>query len=121
MEQVFAVLPCNGMDKSAGCVAREIALQFVEKGCHLICPVLCGASSARYSKIAEAYPLLVIDGCTMRCASKLAAKKGLKAVKRINVADFAQAEDFSLNPSLRLGETELDFARKIVRSFEKND
>ena len=57
----------------------------------------------------------------MRCASKLAAKKGLKTIKRINVADFARAEDFSLNPSLRLGETELDFACKIVRSFEKND
>lgn len=118
MEKIYAVLPCNGMDKSAGCVAREIALRLTEQGSHLICPVLCGASAARYARIAEAHPLLVVDGCTMRCASKLAAKKGLKAAKRINVADEARAKDISLCASLRIGAAEQAFADAILATLE---
>lgn len=118
MDQIYAVLPCNGMDKSAGCVAREIALQLTERGCHLICPVLCGASAARYAKAAEAHPLLVVDGCTMRCASKLAAKKGFKIARRVNVADAARAGDVALNPSLRLGPDELALAEAIIAGLD---
>lgn len=118
MDQIYAVLPCNGMDKSAGCVAREIALRLAERGCSLICPVLCGASAARYAKVAEAHPLLVVDGCTMRCASKLAAKKGLKAARRVNVADEARAGNMALNPSLRLGPGELALAEAIVAGLD---
>lgn len=119
MDSVYAVLPCNGMDKSAGCVAREIALRLTEGGSHLICPVLCGTSAARYAKIAEAHPLLVVDGCTMRCASKLAARKGLKVSARINVADEARAADFSISPSLRLGAEDLAFVDAILEKLSR--
>lgn len=119
MNEIYAVLPCNGMDKSAGCVAREIALKLADRGSHLICPVLCGASAARYAKVAQAHPLLVVDGCTMRCASKLAAKKGLKAARRINVADEARARNISLSPSLRLGPAETAFAEAILEKLEQ--
>lgn len=117
MNEVYAVLPCNGIDKSAGCVAREIALKLAERGSHLICPVLCGASAARYAKVAQAHPLLVVDGCTMRCASKLAAKKGLKAARRINVADEARAGNISLSPSLRIGPAETALAEAILEKL----
>lgn len=117
MDSVYAVLPCNGLDKSAGCVAREIALRLTEQGSRLICPVLCGASAARYARIAEAHPLLVVDGCTMRCASKLAARKGLRVSCRINVADEARAAGFSLAPTLRLREEDRAFAEAVLENF----
>ena len=34
------VLPCNGLDKEAGALAREAALKLVEEGAALVCPVL---------------------------------------------------------------------------------
>lgn len=117
MENLYAVLPCNGMDKSAGCVAREIALKLAEQGSHLICPVLCSTSAARYDKIAQAHPLLVVDGCTMRCASKLAARKGLKVAKRVNVADEARTRNLSLCASLRIGAAEIALADEILEQL----
>lgn len=120
MNETYAVLPCNGMDKSAGCVAREIALKLAEQGSHLICPVLCGASAARYVKVAQAHPLLVVDGCTMRCASKLAAKKGLKPARRVNVADEARAGNISLSPGLRLGPAEIALADAILEKLDRD-
>lgn len=110
---MYQVLPCNGLDKAAGCVAREAALILQEAGCRLICPVLCSTSrGARYA--GGEWPLLVIDGCTMRCASKLAAKRGLHVDKRLNVADEARERGLSLCPSLRLGAAEIALANDLA-------
>lgn len=44
------VLPCNGLDKEAGALSREIALALTDKGGGLICPVLYQRSPSRYGK-----------------------------------------------------------------------
>lgn len=89
MAESYAVLPCNGLDKCAGCVAGEIAKQIVTQrpGSEMICPVFYRVAPKRYDKLAGELPLLVIDGCGTRCASKLAAEKGLKIAEKLNVAD----------------------------------
>ena len=115
MNKPYAVLPCNGLDKCAGCISKEIALILSEKnGSEIICPVLYRVSDARYSKIAHEKPLLVIDGCATRCASKLAAEKNLKIAEKINVTDEAKAAGITITQSLRLGENELRLAEIIV-------
>ncbi|MGB9803773.1 glycine cleavage system protein GcvH [Desulfofundulus sp.] len=115
MANSYAVLPCNGLDKSAGCIAREIALLVAERSeSELLCPVFYRISDARYNKIANEKPLLVIDGCSTRCASKLAAEKGLKIAKKITVAEEAKKRNVTLGKSLRLGEAELALASEIA-------
>ncbi len=120
MNKSFAVLPCNGLDKCAGCVAGEIALQLAEKSeSEIICPVLLRVADARYKKMAEEKPLLVVDGCATRCASKLAAEKGLKVAGKVTVTEEAKTRGIGLGDSLRLGEKELELARQIAAELLK--
>ncbi|MDR0311417.1 MAG: glycine cleavage system protein H [Acidobacteriota bacterium] len=103
MDKSYAVLPCNGLDKCAGSVTREIALRLLKKtDSKIICPVFFRVSDSRYGKLAQEKPLLVLDGCATRCASKLAAEKGLKIDERINVSDMAKEENIALGLDLTL-------------------
>jgi len=115
MSKRFAILPCNGLDKGAGCISREIALNLVEKSeSEIICPVLYRVADARYNKMAQEKPLLVIDGCKTRCASKLASEKGLKVTAKITVTDEAKTRGVDLGDSLRLGENDVKLAEMVA-------
>ena len=105
MGKKFAVLPCNGLDKCAGCVTREIAIRLSEKtDSEIICPVFYRVADARYNRLVQENPLLILDGCATRCASKLAAEKGLKIAERLNVSDLAKEESIALGSGLNLTE-----------------
>lgn len=120
MSKSYAVLPCNGLDKCAGCLAREIALNLAENSDReIICPVLYRVADARYNKLAGEKPLLVIDGCNTRCASKLAAEKSLKVAQKINVTEEAKSRGVSIGGSLRPNEDELRFARTVADDLLK--
>jgi glycine cleavage system H protein len=122
MAKSYAVLPCNGLDKSAGCVAREIALKIVESSeSELICPVFYRVSDARYNKVAGEKPLLVVDGCSTRCASKLAAEKGLKIAGKVNVSEEAKKRGADLGKSLRLDEAGLALAEALAGELLRED
>ncbi len=84
----WAVLPCNGLDKEAGALAREIALHITRDTGNLICPVLYGRNPSCYERELAGGPLLVIDGCKTGCASKLARERGLKISRRLNVREM---------------------------------
>jgi len=83
----IVVLPCSGLDKEAGSASREIALLLAERGVPIVCPVLYERSPKRYEKELGARRLVVIDGCKTGCASKLAAEKGLKIIKKLTVTE----------------------------------
>lgn len=118
MTKNYAILPCNGLDKMPGCVAREIGLLMTEQtDSELICPVLYGVSEARYQKLASEKPLLVIDGCATRCASKLATARGLKIAEKINISEVSKEHNIELGSSLRLGENELGLCKLIVTNL----
>lgn len=120
MSKAYAALPCNGLDKCAGCVAKEIALVLSENSeSEIICPVLYRIADARYNKIAQEKPLLVIDGCATRCASKLAAEKGLKVSQKINVTEEAKSRNITLSNTLRMGEKELQLVQAVVEDLLK--
>lgn len=115
MSKAYAVLPCNGLDKCAGGVSKEVAVMLSENTeSEIICPVLFHTSDARYNKIAQGKPLLVIDGCATRCASKLAAEKNLKIAEKINVTEEAKASHVTLGKGLQMGEEEMRLAKIIV-------
>ena len=121
MSKSYAVLPCNGLDKCAGCIAKEVAVKLAETtDSQIICPVLYRAADARYNKIASERPLLVIDGCATRCASKLASEKNLKISEKINISDEAKANNITItNNSLRLGDNELKLSEIITENLTK--
>lgn len=126
MSKSYSILPCNGLDKCAGCVSKEVALKLTEStDSKIICPVLYRVADARYTKIASEKPLLVIDGCATRCASKLASEKGLKIAEKINITDEAKANNITITNSLRLGENELKLAdiitEKLTKAEEKTE
>ena len=118
MGRSYAVLPCNGLDKNAGGIAREIALALGERSdSELICPVFYRVAEARYSKVAAEKPLLVLDGCSTRCASRLAAEKGLKIAAKVTVSEEAKARNVSLPKGLRLDEAGLSLVSAIVEAL----
>lgn len=123
MNSKYAVLPCNGLDKCAGQITKEIALAICEQtGSELICPVFYQVADARYAKIAKENPLIVIDGCGTRCASKLAAEKGLKIQKKLTVSVEAQNRNQTLpTDTIRLGEAEQALAIELAGELTKVD
>jgi len=114
MAERFAVLPCNGLDKPAGPLAREIALALVE-ACQgeLICPVLYNNLPARYAKALE-LPLIVIDGCGTRCASKLATEHDLKVRRKLQVTDALKEIGESAGEALTPDPERLALCRQLA-------
>ena len=123
MSEKYAVLPCNGLDKCAGQMTREIAQILCENTENeLICPVFYRVAAARYDKIAKEKPLLVIDGCATRCASKLAAEKELKIFRKMTVAEEAQKRGVPLAVEpLRLREPELALCTALAAELIKEE
>jgi glycine cleavage system H protein len=115
MSKSYAVLPCNGLDKCAGCIAKEVAVMLTEStDSEIICPVFYRVADARYNKLAQEKPLLVIDGCATRCASKLAAEKNLKIVKKVNITEEAKGNDITIGKGLRISENELRLVKILA-------
>ncbi len=110
----YAILPCNGLDKAAGPLAREVALWLTaHEGGELICPVLLNNSPERYGQVLGGLPLLVIDGCATQCASKLANRLQLKTSRKLQVAEEAKQMEFAIGKSLALGPDELELAERL--------
>jgi glycine cleavage system H protein len=107
MVENYAILPCNGLDKCAGVISRELALKLCESAKNeIICPVFYRISELKYNKIACEHPLLVIDGCQTRCASKLAAEKKLKVSLKLNITEEAKIHKIELKKDLKIQEKE---------------
>ena len=120
MNKACAILPCNGLDKCAGGISREISLLLSEQAeGRILCPVLYRVAEAQYNRTANEMPLIVIDGCATRCASKLAAEKGLKVAQKINVTEEAKSRGIVLGTSLRLGESEQNLALAIAKTLRQ--
>jgi glycine cleavage system H protein len=116
-----AILSCTGLDKPEGSVAREVAIRAsMATGSEIICPVLLNRSLARYKKTLGENTLIIVDGCSTRCASKLAAAVEAKVDRKILVADAVKASGLSLESSLSLGPNGLALAQSIVDEMVRN-
>jgi glycine cleavage system H protein len=122
MVENYAILPCNGLDKCAGVISREIAIKLCEEAKNvMICPVYSRVAEAKYNKIAEEHALLVIDGCQTRCASKLAAEKNLKISRKITVTEEAKTHHIELKSDLRLLENENNLIEIILNGLNNSE
>jgi glycine cleavage system H protein len=111
----YAVLPCNGLDKPAGPLARETALwQVAHEGGELLCPMVLGNSPDRYARVLGELPLVVIDGCATRCATKLANRLELKIARKVQITEEVKQKGATLGTSLTPGPDELALAHAIA-------
>lgn len=122
MIENYAVLPCNGLDKSAGVISGELAKKLCRNGVNeIICPVFSRIADAKYSKIIGERTLLVIDGCATRCASKLAAEKNFKVSKKITVTEEAKNHNIELKNNLGLLENENTLIEIIMNGLNNTE
>jgi glycine cleavage system H protein len=111
----YAILPCGGMDKAEGSLSREVGVLLGEKtSAEIVCPVRLNRTPAHYKRLLAEDPLIVIDGCGTRCASKLAAAVDAKAERKISISDELRARGASIEASLRLDPAGLAVAEAIV-------
>ena len=122
MIENYAILPCNGLDKCAGVISRELAIKLCENAENeILCPVFYRVSDKKYNKIAGERPLLVIDGCQTKCASKLAAEKNLKITKKIIIAEEAKSHGIELNDNLRITDQEQVLIDALFNDLNKDE
>ena len=122
MVEKYAILPCNGLDKCAGVISGKLAIKLCEKAKNeIICPVFYRVSESKYNKMTGEHPLLVIDGCQTRCASKLAAEKHLKVSRKILITEEAKNNNIELKSNLRLQEKENALIEIILTKLNKSE
>jgi len=122
MDKNYVVLPCNGLDKCAGCISREVALELNKiYSYEIICPVFYRVSEARYNKLANENQLIIIDGCNTRCATKLASEKNLRIFKKINVTEVAQQNNIAISKALNVGENERKIIDMIIKELMEDE
>ncbi len=115
MAEKYALLPCNGLDKAVGPLAREVALGLVAAGRgELVCPVLLQRAPNRYAKILGQLPLFVIDGCNTRCASRLASDRGLRVDRKVQISEALKGSGTVIEESLTPGPQALAFCHKLL-------
>jgi len=96
------VLPCSGVGKVYGTIARDAAYRIIEqlrpeKTLITCLPLLVvGEEDAR--RIVQENPCIVINGCPTGCAELAVKNSGGKIVQSVNVTSFLK-ENRELKPS----------------------
>jgi len=116
-----AIIPCAGMDKALGSLARACAFKVVEKlrpsKTVLVCipPLVAGVKS--YSEIVKTYPSIPIDGCAERCATKIAVKNGARVKARILVPESIQKHNLKPGSASDIGCDGEELAEKLAEEI----
>jgi len=129
MEQDFkvAVMACSGIGRLVSTVVRQAAYMLKQDRPDNVVLVSSGSLTGDVPEAlaaAKKYPLIVIDGCRPRCASAIAAGKGITPAAAIWTADVVARHKLSLAGENRkaLGEKGMALARKIAdEALEKID
>jgi len=116
-----AIISCAGMDKALGSVARACALKVVERlrpnETVLICIPPLVADVKPYSELIKKYPVILIDGCAERCATKIAAKNGAKMRGRVFIPQSVQKYGLKPNTASDIGPEGEKLAEKIAEEI----
>ena len=106
-DRKVVVVACAGMDKPLGSVARASVFKVVEelrpKKTELVClpPLLAGVVS--HSELIGKFPVITVDGCAERCATKLVVKSGGKIRGRVLVPDSVKKHNLMPESASHLG------------------
>lgn len=116
-----ALLACAGMDKALGSVSRECAFKVAEElkpnETILLCIPPLISEIKPYADLIKKYPVIVIDGCAERCATKVAAKNGAKIRGRISVPQSVQKYGLKPNKASDIGPEGEELAQKVAEEI----
>ena len=117
----LAIISCAGTDKALGSVARACAFKVVERlrpnETVLICIPPLVADVKPYSELIKKYPVILIDGCAERCATKIAAKNGAKLRGRVFIPQSVQKHGLKPNTASDIGPEGEELAEKIAEEI----
>jgi uncharacterized metal-binding protein len=86
------LLPCSGIGKVYGAVARETAYEVVERVrpgvTALTCLPLLVVKDAEALSLVKGNPVIAIDGCQKECANKSLEAHGVQAARHLHAIDF---------------------------------
>ena len=117
-ERKVAVMACAGMEKSFGSVAVLSVFKAVEKlkpndtALIALPPLLTGVAAS--SDLVKRFPVIVVDGCAERCATKSVAKMGGKISGRILVIDSVKKYGLTPDSASHVGRKGEKLAEKVA-------
>jgi uncharacterized metal-binding protein len=86
------LLPCSGIGKVYGAVARETAYEVVERVrpgvTALTCLPLLVVEDAEALSLVKGNPVIAIDGCQKECANRSIEAHGVQAARHLHAIDF---------------------------------
>jgi len=118
-KEIICILPCNGLDKSLGVIAREVSLKVIEKNSdvQLICPVLLNNGDEKYETLIQTAKIIIINGCMTRCPTKLIEERKLKPFKQIMIPDMSKKYKVKPTKDLILNEENIKLAELIANEI----
>lgn len=123
--QRVVVVPCSGIGKSFGSVAREAAYELCEsirpEGTQLVAlaKLVMGDSTAQ-GTIAQ-FPVVTIDGCKHMCAAKMVRESGGTVRHEVAVMDaFREHKDLKPEGIAELNEAGQQLARVIANEIAES-
>jgi len=117
-KQKVAIVACAGMDNPLGSVARACAFKVVEdlkpEDSVLVCipPLVAGVKP--HSEWINKYPIITIDGCSERCATKIVAKMGGKIRGRMFIPQNVQKHGLKPKTPAEIGPDGEKLAERIA-------
>ena len=129
MKQKIPIIPCSGIGKSYGSVAREAAYRLTED----LCPektrlvplaLLVSGGQEAHSELGGA-KAITIDGCKHACAAKVVAESGGTVAHAVDVPGvFRRHRDFKPSGIAELDENGQKLAQAVaeeIRAFVDTD
>ncbi|MEM2143637.1 MAG: putative zinc-binding protein [Candidatus Thorarchaeota archaeon] len=118
----IVILPCSGIGKAFGSVAREATYMLTEHEHHdkyrTLCLALLMAEDEHSVETVRTSRVITIDGCPKKCATVCAKRVGSNVVKEILLPRVLAANrEHSPGTVLDIGEGGVLLARDVVREI----
>ena len=100
-----AVTPCAGIGQIFGPITREAGYKLVDEmypdKTVLVCPPALAVNIQEDLDFIHNYPVLVLNGCKDRCASKMVQDKGGQVYAEVYLPDILKEQKLSLHGEKR--------------------
>ena len=122
----WLILPCSGIGKNVGTVARWAAYELVDKLRPEVTRLLCLArltiEDPEVKEILQTSHIITIDGCPSSCASLNVERNGGRVVKKYLMSKFlAKHKDLKLERDITdPGKHGLELAKRIAQDISND-
>jgi uncharacterized metal-binding protein len=122
MSEKVLIVPCSGIGKTYGSVAREaayIAVEELRPAKTEIAPLsLIVLGDEATAERVRCYPAVTIDGCKLACASKMVAETGGRVAAGLTVLDtYRQHRDLKPQGISQLNDKGLELAHVLAEEI----